>query len=134
MYLIISQRSDIPIYQQLKDQLTQQILTGSLEGGTKLPSIRSMAQELHISVITVKKAYEELEREGFIETMAARGSYVATRNDKDLAKSQLDRIEALLSVAVQEAKVLDVSEKQVYTIVRRLFADGEAASDRTKHH
>lgn len=123
MYLTISQRSDIPIYQQLQDQLTQHILTGELPGGEKLPSIRSMAQELHISVITVKKAYEELEREGLIVTAAARGSYVVERNDKDLARGQKERIEALLSIAVQEAVVLNVAESEVHAIISRLYSD-----------
>jgi GntR family transcriptional regulator len=126
--LTISPRSNIPIYQQLQDQLTQQILTGALPGGTKLPSIRYMAQELHISVITVKKAYEELERAGFINTAAARGSYVTDRNDKDLAKSQRKRIESLLAVAIQEATVLNVTEEEVHTIVERLYRDTEQSN------
>jgi GntR family transcriptional regulator len=123
VHLTISQRSDIPIYQQLQDQLTQQILTGKLPGGTKLPSIRSMAQELHISVITVKKAYEELEREGLIVTAAGRGSFVVEQNDKDLERSQKERIEALLSVAVQEALMLNVEEHEVHTIISRLYSE-----------
>lgn len=121
MHISISQRSDIPIYQQLEEQVIQQVLTGELPGGYKLPSIRSLAQELHISVITVKKAYEELERDGYIITMAGRGSYVAHQNDKQLAKSQLLRIEHLLEAAVDEAVVLQVQQQQMHEILSQLY-------------
>jgi len=121
VHLTISQRSDIPIYQQIEQQMIQQILTGELPGGYKLPSIRALAQELHISVITVKKAYEELERENYIITMAARGSYVANHNEKQLAKSQLLRIESILETAVDEAVVLHITEEQIHEIVQRLY-------------
>lgn len=121
MHLTISQRSDIPIYQQIEQQVIQQILTGELPGGYKLPSIRTLAQELHISVITVKKAYEELERENYIVTMAARGSYVADQNEKQLARSQLQRIETILETAVDEAVVLQVTEDQMHEILRGVY-------------
>jgi GntR family transcriptional regulator len=121
VHLTISQRSDIPIYQQIEQQVIQQILTGELPGGYKLPSIRNLAQELHISVITVKKAYEELERENYVITMAARGSYVADHNEKQLAKSQIRRIETILETAVDEAMVLQVTEEQMHEILQRLY-------------
>lgn len=121
MHLIISQRSDIPIYKQIEQQVIQQILTGELPGGYKLPSIRTLAQELHISVITVKKAYEELERENYIFTMAARGSFVADHNENQLARTQLLRIETILETAVDEAVVLQVTEDQMHEVLQRLY-------------
>ena len=122
MDLIISQRSDEPIYQQIQDQITRQILGGSLGGGTPLPSIRALAQELHISVITVKKAYEELERQGLIVTVAAKGSFVTEQDNGQLAQNQIRRIERQLAAVVAEATVLQISLEQMQAIMERLYA------------
>jgi GntR family transcriptional regulator len=120
--LIISQRSDEPIYQQIQDQITRQILDGSMGGGTPLPSIRALAQELHISVITVKKAYEELEKQGFIVTVAAKGSFVTEQDDEQLVQNQIRRIEGQLATVVAEASVLHISVEQMHAIIERLYA------------
>lgn len=122
MDLIISQRSDEPIYQQIQDQITRQILDGSMDGGTPLPSIRALAQELHISVITVKKAYEELEKQGFIVTVAAKGSFVTEQDDEQLVQNQIRRIEGQLATVVAEASVLHISVEQMHAIIERLYA------------
>lgn len=83
MNIIISNSSDEPIYLQIVNQLKDQIVKGELSESEALPSIRNLAKELKISVITTKRAYDELEREGFIVTVAGKGSYVATIN-KDI--------------------------------------------------
>lgn len=91
MDIIISGASDAPIYQQIYDQLSGQILRGELPGGTCLPSIRTLALELRISVITVKRAWEELERDGFLYTMPGKGSFVCdlTHGDRSSKRSAL---------------------------------------------
>ncbi len=83
MNIIISNTSDKPIYQQLFDQISAQIIKGELESGAALPAIRTVAKELRISIITVKTAWEELERQGFIYSMVGRGCFVAGLTDKD---------------------------------------------------
>ena len=80
MDMIISNSSGKPIYEQICDQVKEQILTGSLSAGDALPSMRLLAKELHISVITTKRAYEELEREGFLENVPGKGCFVARQN------------------------------------------------------
>ena len=77
MNLIISNSSNTPIYEQIKEQITNKILSNELKTGELLPSIRSLAKDLRISVITTKNAYEELEREGYVETIPGKGTYVA---------------------------------------------------------
>ena len=123
MFITISQFSDSPIYQQIQDQLIQQILSGTLAGGTKLPSIRLLAQELHVSVITVKKAYEELERAGYIHTQAALGSFVCKQNAEDRVEQKTQRIESLLAPAVDEALLLHIPEEHVQAALHTLFSN-----------
>ena len=80
MNIVISNRDDRPIYEQITAQLKEMIISGKLKSGEARPSIRSLAKDLRISVITTKRAYEELERDGFIETVAGKGSFVAEQN------------------------------------------------------
>lgn len=86
MDIIITNRSGQPIYEQIFEQIAAQIATGKLPGGTALPPIRTIAAELEISVITIKKAWEELDRAGLIDTVTGKGCFVADINSKDLAK------------------------------------------------
>ena len=80
MEIIISGNSSKPIYAQITEQLKAQIMDGTLHAGESLPSMRSLAKSLHVSVITVQRAYEELQRDGFLETTVGRGSFVAAQN------------------------------------------------------
>jgi len=98
--LSIDNRSDRPIYEQIAEQIKAQIISGALTEDTLLPSIRSLAKDLRISVITTKRAYEELERAGFIYTVAAKGSFVARRNVELLREENLKKIEAHLKEAL----------------------------------
>lgn len=94
MNLCIDNRSGAPIYDQIYTQIKQQIISGELEADQALPSIRNLAKDLRISVITTKRAYEELEREGFIYTLPAKGCFVAPKNVELLREETLKQIEA----------------------------------------
>lgn len=94
MDIVISNAGDQPIYDQIYTQIRDQILSDRLKEGEPLPSIRGLAKDLRISVITTKRAYEELEREGFICTMAGKGSFVAPKNTELIREANLKKIEA----------------------------------------
>ena len=96
MYILIDSKTGVPIYDQIATQIKEQILDGSLPEGEALPSIRSLAKDLRISVITTKRAYEELEQEGFIDTMPGKGSYVAVQNRELMREEDLKKIEELM--------------------------------------
>ena len=104
MDMIISNSSGKPIYEQIADQIREQIMAGSLAAGEALPSMRLLAKELRISVITTKRAYEELEREGFLHSVPGKGCFVAPQNRELLREAQLRRVEEHLSHAVEEAR------------------------------
>ena len=93
MNLVISNASNLPIYEQIVSQIKGLILSGALKEGDMLPSIRGLAKDLRISVITTKRAYEELEREGYIHTMAGKGSFVAQKNLDLIREENLKKIE-----------------------------------------
>ena len=114
MDILISNASDKPIYEQITDQVKAMILSGQLKEGEALPSIRLLARELRISVITTKRAYSDLERDGFVETVMGKGSFVAGRNQEFLREEQLRKIEEHLQQAVDLAaqSAIGVSELQ----------------------
>ena len=104
MDIILSNSSVKPIYEQITDQVKEQIMAGTLSAGDALPSMRLLAKELRISVITTKRAYEELERDGFLENVPGKGCFVAPQNRELLREAQLRRTEEFLSQAVEEAR------------------------------
>ena len=104
MDIILSNSSGKPIYEQISDQVKSQILSGTLAEGDALPSMRLLAKELRISVITTKRAYEELEREGFLQNIPGKGCFVAPQNRELLREAQLRRVEEFLFLAVDEAR------------------------------
>jgi GntR family transcriptional regulator len=108
MKIIISNSSPDPIYEQIDRQIKAQIISGELGEGDPLPSIRRLAQELQISVITTKRAYEELEKEGFIDTVEGKGSYVAMQNKEFLREKKMKIVEEKLHEAVREARLLGI--------------------------
>jgi len=109
MNIIISNSSNDPIYMQISTQLKEAILKGDLSEGDALPSIRSLAKDLRISVITTKRAYEELEREGFIDTVPGKGSFVAAQNRDLLYEQHLRTIEYKLSELLSEARLIGLT-------------------------
>lgn len=121
--LVISNADDAPIYEQISRQIKSQIITGELEAGELLPSIRQLARELQISVITSKRAYEELEKEGFIDTVTGKGSFVAVQNQEILQERRLRQIENILAEAVREAQLLKISREEVMVMLRLLYGE-----------
>lgn len=113
MDIIISNSSANPIYEQIVQQIKKEILTGELQEGDALPSIRSLAKELQISVITTKRAYAELEREGLIETVGGKGSFVAGQNKELLREKRLSILEEKLAEVIEEAKLLQISRQEL---------------------
>ena len=113
MKLSIDNRSGQPIYEQIFMQIKGQIISGDLSENAPLPSIRNLAKDLRISVITTKRAYDELERMGFIYTVPAKGCFVAPRNVELLREEHLRRIEAHLSEAVDLARGSRISREEL---------------------
>ena len=118
MDIIISNASGKPIYEQITVQIKSQILSGALTAGDALPSMRTLAKELRISVITTKRAYEDLERDGFIETVAGKGSFVAA---EFLREEALRRVEAALQQAVDTASRSGVSPQELRQMLELLL-------------
>lgn len=117
MDIIISNASDKPIYEQIVMQLKDAILAGELREGELLPSIRGLASDLRISVITTKRAYTELEAQGFVETVPGRGSFVAGGNRELLREERLRHVEELLSRAVKEAASVGVAPDELHAML-----------------
>lgn len=119
----LSNNSEKPIYEQITDQLKQAILTGTLVTGDALPSIRALAKELKISVMTTKRAYADLERDGFIETIAGKGSYVSERNQDFLREELIRQIEMHLTKAVSIATIANVQKKELHDLLDLLLEE-----------
>lgn len=125
MKIIISNSSDKPIYEQIVAQIKGMIIGEELKGGEALPSMRSLAKDLRISVITTKRAYEELEREGFIETVTGKGSFVAARNMEMIREQQLKAVEEFLREAVDTGKSSGISLEEMKEILEILYKEEE---------
>ena len=121
MNIVISNSGEIPIYEQIADQVREQILSGALRPGDALPSIRLLARELRISVITTKRAYEDLERDGFILTQQGRGSFVAEQNPALLREEHLKKVEDCLQGAVDAARLGGIGYDEVAETLRLLW-------------
>ena len=121
MNIIISNSSGKPIYEQIADQIKEQIMAGTLAAGEALPSMRLLARDLRISVITTKRAYEELERDGFLENVPGKGCFVAPQNRELLREAQLRRVEELLAQAVEEARKGSFSLEELHEILDLLY-------------
>ena len=123
MDIIISNSSGKPIYEQIADQVKEQIMAGALAAGDALPSMRLLAKELHISVITTKRAYEELERDGFLENVPGKGCFVAPQNRELLREAQLRRVEEKLTQAIEEARRGAVSLEELKEMLTELYQE-----------
>ena len=117
MDIIISNASDKPIYEQIVSQIKDLILSGELEQGSMLPSIRNLARDLRISAITTKRAYSELEAQGFIETVQGKGSFVAGGNMELLREERLRHVEELLGKASREAQSAGISLQELHNML-----------------
>ena len=123
MNIIISNSSNKPIYEQIKEQIKNKIVSNELKTGEQLPSIRNLAKDLRISVITTKNAYEELEREGYVETIPGKGVYVANKNTELIREEQLQKIEDLMDTAVSIAKISNISKEEIQSILDILYEE-----------
>lgn len=123
MKIIVSNSSNEPIYEQIANQIKGMIIKGELEEGEALPSIRVLAKDLQISVITTKRAYEELEKEGFIETMQGKGSFVAMQNKELMKEKKLKIIEEKLAEVVEESRLLGLRYMEVKEMLKILFEE-----------
>ncbi len=123
MRIIVSNSSNEPIYEQISTQIKGMIIKGELDIGEPLPSIRGLAKDLQISVITTKRAYEELEKEGFIETMQGKGSFVAMQNKELMKEKKLKIIEEKLAEVVDESRILGLRYTEVNEMLKILFEE-----------
>ena len=121
MDIIISNSSNDPIYLQIVNQIKAMIMSGELSPGDALPSMRNLAMQMRVSLITTKRAYEELERDGFIETYTGKGSFVKAQNPELLREENLRQIEKLLGEAVDKARMSGVSNEEMKEILDMLF-------------
>lgn len=121
MDIIISNASGMPIYEQIVAQLKAMILEGTLKAGDALPSMRTLAQQLRISVITTKRAYEELEREGFIESYTGKGSFVKAQNAELLREEHLRQIETMLEEVCEKARRCGLSQKELLELTTIIY-------------
>ncbi|ASW43427.1 GntR family transcriptional regulator [Clostridium isatidis] len=124
MKIIISNTSKLPIYEQIVNGIKEEIISGNLKPNEKLPSIRALARDLNISVITTKRAYEELEREGFIETVGGKGCYVSYFNKELIYEERLKEIEKKLEEILELSRGLKLSKEDIFNMINLLY-EGE---------
>lgn len=123
MKIIISNQSELPIYAQIKEQIKEQILNGQIPEGTTLPSIRRLAKELSVSVITTSRAYSDLEAEGFIASSQGRGSIVLSQDNDLLREQYLKRIEEGLDTAIRTAHAIHLTRQELDSMVDALWEE-----------
>ena len=123
MDIILSNMDSTPIYEQITRQIKAKILSGELKPGEALPSMRLLAKELRISVITTKRAYEELEREGLITSQTGRGSFVAEVSGQRLREEQLRTVEEHLTNAIRAARLAGLTADELVELARTLFEE-----------
>lgn len=123
MNIIISNSSDKPIYEQIVSQIKLAIERGELQEGDLLPSMRGLAADLRVSVITTKRAFEELEREGYIDTLVGKGSFVKARNAEWTREESLKQIESYLSAAIAKAKKSHIDAEELKELITILYED-----------
>lgn len=121
MEIIISNSSDKPIYEQITSQIKAMIMTEELVTGDSIPSMRSLAKKIHVSVITVQKAYEELHRDGFIETIVGKGSFVSANNKETILEEQNKILEKQISDACDIAKKSGINKEQLINLIDVLY-------------
>lgn len=123
MEIIISNSSDKPIYEQICIQIKGLIMNGSLSAGEALPSMRALAKDLHISVITVQRAYEDLTRDGFIETVSGKGSFIAPQNHEFIQEEQLRIAEELLQKVADIGRTHGITFEQMANILKLYYEE-----------
>ncbi len=117
MNIVISNQSGVPIYEQIKEQIKKAVLSGDLTENTPLPSLRQLARDLQVSLVTTTRAYSELELEGFVRTMPGKGAYVKKINDVLIRDKYLKETEKALAAAVQLGKLAGLSVYDLHKIL-----------------
>ena len=120
MNVIISNADGWPIYEQIYQQIKRAIMKGELKEGDALPSIRALAKDLRISVITTKRAFDDLEKDGFIRSVQGKGSFVAPADPELLKEEQLKRLESRLAAAAEIAEELGMDDEEVFSLYKLL--------------
>ncbi|MBD7916279.1 GntR family transcriptional regulator [Clostridium sp. Sa3CUN1] len=124
MKILISNSSKLPIYEQIVNSIKEAIINGTLSPNEKLPSIRSLAKDLNISVITTKRAYDELERQGFIETVGGKGCYVSYYNKELVYEEKLKEIEEKLEDILNISRSIKLKKSDIKNMIDLLY-EGE---------
>ena len=125
MKIIISNSSSIPIYEQIKNQIISQIISGELQEGEMIPSIRLLAKEIKISIMTIKKAYDELENEGYIKSVQGKGTFVAPKNT-ELAKERANKeIEEHISKIIEISNKFNITKKEILDLFEFIYGSDE---------
>ncbi|WP_244834721.1 GntR family transcriptional regulator [Clostridium sp. BJN0001] len=122
MKILLSNKSDVPIYEQIKSQIKEQIISEDIKEGESLPSIRHLAKELSISVITTTRAYRDLEKEGFIATVKGKGSYVLPKDIEFLKEQYLKNIENCFIEAIKISKLASIDDKELLNMLQNLIS------------
>lgn len=123
MEIIISNNADKPIYEQITSQIKVMIMNGDLQAGESIPSMRALAKSIHVSVITVQKAYEDLQRDGFIETMVGRGSFVSAQNKELYQEEQQRRAEEYLQKAADIGRTSGIPVEKLVELLRLFYQE-----------
>ena len=125
MDIIISNNANKPIYEQITSQIKAMIMSGELQAGDAIPSMRALAKSIHVSVITVQKAYEELQRDGFIETTVGRGSFVSAQNKAFYQEAQLRIAEEHLKIAADIGRINNISLESLIEVLKLFYTEVE---------
>ncbi len=123
MNIIISNSSGVPIYEQIEEQIKTQIMSGSLTAGDALPSMRVLAKELKISIITTKRAYEDLERDGYIATVQGKGCFVNSMNADLIKENMLYSVQELFEKAVDKAVIGKISQDELIETLKLIYKE-----------
>lgn len=124
MNIQINNSSDEPIYLQIKNQIKAQIISGDLKAGEQLPSIRFLAKEIRVSMLTAKRAFDELELDGFINSVQGKGNFVAAQNKELIREEYLKKIESKLQEVVELSEIADVSSDELIEMLKS-YVEGE---------
>ena len=122
--ITVSNSTKEPIYEQVANQIKKQIINQQLKPGEALPSIRKLAADLHISVITTKRAYDELEKEGFIETVIGKGCFVSRENKEFIREKKIRMVEEKLSDVIKDSRVLNIGLQGLKMMLEVLYREG----------
>ncbi|EXJ23859.1 Transcriptional regulator, GntR family [Alkalibacterium sp. AK22] len=123
MNILLSHKSNKPIYEQIKSQIKNSILSGQLIEGEPLPSIRKLAKDLEVSVITTKRAYEDLEAEGYVTSLVGKGTFVAKQEVGKLKESKIRQIEHHLEIVIEDAQVVGLSLENLQQLLKSKFKE-----------